>query len=41
MKEYPNKNTKVYLADTFGESGTLIASAADYIRRNPKARGRA
>ena len=30
MKEYPNKQTDVYLADTFGESGTLI-SAADII----------
>ena len=28
--EYPNKKTNVYLADTFGESGTLI-SAADII----------
>ena len=25
LNEYPEKSTKVYLADTFGESGTLIA----------------
>ena len=27
LSQYPSKNTKVYLADTFGESGTLIFAA--------------
>ena len=27
LKEYPDKKTLVYLADTFGESGTMISLA--------------
>ena len=27
LKKYPDKETLVYLADTFGESGTMISLA--------------